>query len=1143
MKIMRFGLFKIVLISLLFGISSGNNLIVTAGEPESAAEQSVKLPGNAQWIKTGVNISTGDYVRFTAEGKVEISKWKFLGRNDYSYIVGPEGTYNFDDKVASKAFPMPSGMSGPIPCYSLIGKFNENGSPFFIGKKCSLNAPEDGVLYLGINDFDVSDNKGSFNVNIDISKEKPEGFYLKDTRPVETSPILETASEEIKQPKVLLLYIDGLNYDVLKEMAFTGYLPNLKKYFFDSGADFINSFTIFPSSTFQSAGTTLTGMFLDKTGVKQEMFFDREKLKLDHYFKPFGPNTAARTIRPDFLGQLGGYERKEPLKMIYDYTAENDLKYAATILPVQHTSPPTHVMKTIANSGYFGAHKVHYNLDKINGAYALDHVIKRKNDLMYVWLPGPDVSGHISARGQWGIGRKKLYLIDGIIGKIMEKLKKYGTFDQTYRILYADHGHVGGKHFLNEAYDITNELFFKSIVVKNNEVSDEGGLGFNVKFAEEDRLLSNFHSNSDQNHYMAGAVEGFGMINVYLPYKSKYSGDMLTKNNLYNLTNYTVLPGAAPVNILERMLTLNKPDLNRFPDRVSSKPVDLILLRLAENKILTLKNNGSQAIIERKKVEGGGPRSFVYRYKVVSSIKQLEDGQILYDESPVDNMDPLDYLGDANIMRTMENDPDWLDKFHTAEEWLEITAKSQYPDAVVQFAHFYLWDDSIKFLEKRYMPDFVATASKGWNFRSDGEQSTDHGYPLAKAMKIPLIIAGPTIKKGAIITQPRRIADILPTTLDFLNIDYDKAALDGKSLLNHNKAVTLADAGGQNADVKPDGDGDTEGNDKDALDGKSLLNHNKTTTTASAGGLLADEKPDGDIERLIPFPYSYALPDVEEHDFSSKHPSVSLHDYDNPFDLHHVAADVKFTLDVSVFKISDDVLDLFIPGDKVSPINSIMDMGLKTVDMMPENIGKRRFFELLDALRIRSLSVADMSMLSGNYANEGNLHRANSIIDWTQNIMGDFNKLLGAPVYKFEKGLIPGKHIHKYCIDYPQAGIEVARKSIVEVAGRAIFAGIFGVEYGLGKISGIFKSDNKKESTKEVGATIETIPAPKLIPAGPELQVKAGPIETIPVPQLIPADPELQVKAGAIETIPVPQLIPAGPELQVKADKPVAIVD
>ena len=60
----------------------------------------------------------------------------------------------------------PGGGDVPIPnapAGALIGRV-DNGQPFVIGRNTSVRMPASGTLFLGINDDNVSDNRGDFRV-------------------------------------------------------------------------------------------------------------------------------------------------------------------------------------------------------------------------------------------------------------------------------------------------------------------------------------------------------------------------------------------------------------------------------------------------------------------------------------------------------------------------------------------------------------------------------------------------------------------------------------------------------------------------------------------------------------------------------------------------------------------------------------------------------------------------------------------------------------------------------------------------------------------------------------------------------------------------------------------------------------------
>jgi hypothetical protein len=55
---------------------------------------------------------------------------------------------------------LPAALAG-----ALIGRI-DNGLPFGIGDQSTITAPASGLLYLGTNDDNVSDNSGQFQVII-----------------------------------------------------------------------------------------------------------------------------------------------------------------------------------------------------------------------------------------------------------------------------------------------------------------------------------------------------------------------------------------------------------------------------------------------------------------------------------------------------------------------------------------------------------------------------------------------------------------------------------------------------------------------------------------------------------------------------------------------------------------------------------------------------------------------------------------------------------------------------------------------------------------------------------------------------------------------------------------------------------------
>jgi hypothetical protein len=121
---------------------------------QQAAGGTFTVPANRQWTPTGIRVNQGEVLRFTSTGEI-----RFTGdANDRSSVAG-----SLAHKLVSGA-PLPAALAG-----ALIGRI-DNGLPFGIGDQASITIPASGLLYLGTNDDNVSDNSGQFQVVITSSR-------------------------------------------------------------------------------------------------------------------------------------------------------------------------------------------------------------------------------------------------------------------------------------------------------------------------------------------------------------------------------------------------------------------------------------------------------------------------------------------------------------------------------------------------------------------------------------------------------------------------------------------------------------------------------------------------------------------------------------------------------------------------------------------------------------------------------------------------------------------------------------------------------------------------------------------------------------------------------------------------------------
>lgn len=106
------------------------------------------VPARQRWTATGLTVRRGETLTFNATGEI-----RFGGGADHKAPASGSSERAQDN-------PVPGVTTG-----TLIGRIG-NGQPFVIGSQASLQAPAAGQLFLGVNDTNLDDNDGSFQVRI-----------------------------------------------------------------------------------------------------------------------------------------------------------------------------------------------------------------------------------------------------------------------------------------------------------------------------------------------------------------------------------------------------------------------------------------------------------------------------------------------------------------------------------------------------------------------------------------------------------------------------------------------------------------------------------------------------------------------------------------------------------------------------------------------------------------------------------------------------------------------------------------------------------------------------------------------------------------------------------------------------------------
>jgi hypothetical protein len=119
--------------------------------PTPGRTGAVTVNANQPWVSTGITVTRDQPVSFDSSGEVQLSP----DGNDVATTAG--------SKIGRRLSggPLPGQLAG-----ALIGRVG-NGRPFGIGNQGgALPMPGDGLLYLGVNDDNVDDNRGAFTVTV-----------------------------------------------------------------------------------------------------------------------------------------------------------------------------------------------------------------------------------------------------------------------------------------------------------------------------------------------------------------------------------------------------------------------------------------------------------------------------------------------------------------------------------------------------------------------------------------------------------------------------------------------------------------------------------------------------------------------------------------------------------------------------------------------------------------------------------------------------------------------------------------------------------------------------------------------------------------------------------------------------------------
>ena len=299
--------------------------------------------------------------------------------------------------------------------------------------------------------------------------------------------------------------------------------------------------------------------------------------------------------------------------------------------------------------------------------------------------------------------REYLKYIDDNLGRMFARIDKIGDLKDMLMVYVSDHGMI--------AVDPAAKFDLRAAMTKD--------LG--MKIADSDipnDLL--WKERLDRYNYFNAVVTISGDRYAYIYLASEPPNRFRSVNLFAN-----PLP-------LERIRDYEVSEGQRT-DLVSAllkyDAVEHVLARKNETTVAVFHRSG-EAEIERKIVDGVK----TYRYKVLS-------GEDLFGYNHTEKASRMS--GEA---------------FYTAEEWLDATCETEFPDAVVQCIEVFDSRDRVG--------DLIIYARPGYELNPELEHKGAHGGLHCGEMRIPLAVKGPGIR--ACRFGPVRSVDVMPTILDYL---------------------------------------------------------------------------------------------------------------------------------------------------------------------------------------------------------------------------------------------------------------------------------------------------------------------------------------------------------------------------------------
>ena len=356
-------------------------------------------------------------------------------------------------------------------------------------------------------------------------------------------------------------------------------------------------------------------------------------------------------------------------------------------------------------------------LDDVGDAYAGAAAAGHVPPLVFAHFVGTDEVAHVSGLESHEF-QVAMSAIDEAFGRLLRRLRRRHLDERILFVLVSDHGNRSYATFVD-----ANELVNRALRANPTEADCSEGDCVLVPAARKDKAY-------DVGDAMI-AVGAYRGVMIWLP-ANRPPEDVPSAFRAPRRKRKPRASSGAPLKI---------PGASLFAATLARAPeVRLVATRGPSSGTVALYGPSGRAEIVREDRDG---LESLYLYRVL------------------EGDDPLGYARSAAAPL--------VGSAHEADEWLEATAETEFPDLVVQLPEFF---DSPR------SPDVFISPRDGYGFTKG--YAAGHGSLSRSETVVPLLFAGPGVTPG--VLHAARTVDVAPTLLSYLRVAFDPDEMDGEDL-------------------------------------------------------------------------------------------------------------------------------------------------------------------------------------------------------------------------------------------------------------------------------------------------------------------------------------------------------------------------